>query len=120
MVDLDIGVIFTHESGLMSRLIDSMTPSGEGLGMRLILVDNNSKQGVEPWSRRFDETKIVYNENRLTYAQNVNRVLASSSARYILLMNTDMFFDPFQQCLAKMVAFMDANPRCGVSGCRLY
>jgi GT2 family glycosyltransferase len=120
MLDLDIGVIYTYESGLMNRLIESMRASGDELRMRLILVDNNSKQGVDSWAKQFGETKIVYNKERLTYAQNVNRVLAASSARYILLMNTDMFFDPFQQCLAKMVAFMDANPRCGVSGCRLY
>ena len=41
-------------------------------------------------------------------------------ARYVLLLNTDMFFDPDEQCVAKMVRFMDAHPDCGVSGCRLY
>ena len=40
-------------------------------------------------------------------------------ARYVLLMNTDMFFDPRQSCLSRMVAFMDANPGCGVAGCRI-
>ncbi|HEY2837785.1 MAG TPA: hypothetical protein VGJ26_01460, partial [Pirellulales bacterium] len=41
-------------------------------------------------------------------------------ARYSLLLNTDMYFDPGEQCLAKMVAFMDLHPRCGLSICRLY
>jgi hypothetical protein len=35
-------------------------------------------------------------------------------------MNTDMYFDPPEQCLARMVKFMDRQADCGVSGCRLY
>lgn len=120
MPDLDIGVIYTHERNMMPRLIESLRASGDGLRMRLILVDNHSRDGVEEWSRAFDNTKILYNEERLTYAANLNRILAASSARYVLLLNTDMYFDRYQQCLARMVAFMDSQPRCGVAGCRLY
>ena len=40
--DLDIGVIYTHERELMPRLLATMSASGEGLRMRLILVDNAS------------------------------------------------------------------------------
>jgi N-acetylglucosaminyl-diphospho-decaprenol L-rhamnosyltransferase len=119
MFDLDIGVIYTHERGMMSRLIESLRLSGDGLKMRLILVDNHSKSGVEEWSRVFDETKILYNNESTHYAANLNRILAASSARYVLLLNTDMYFDRYQQCLARMVAFMDSQPRCGVGGCRL-
>ena len=31
-----------------------------------------------------------------------------------------MFFDPPAQCLARMVQFMEAQPDCGLAGCRLY
>ena len=31
-----------------------------------------------------------------------------------------LYFDPDEQCVTKMVRFMDAHPDCGVSGCRLY
>jgi len=31
-----------------------------------------------------------------------------------------MLFDPDEQCLARMVQFMDDQPRCGLSICRLY
>jgi N-acetylglucosaminyl-diphospho-decaprenol L-rhamnosyltransferase len=117
--DLDIGVIYTHEQELMPRLLGTMSASGEGLRMRLILVDNASA-GVEPWCGYLSDTQVVRNARRLGYAANLNRILDASTARYVLLMNTDMYFDPPQQCLAKMVAFMDSQPRCGMSGCRLY
>jgi GT2 family glycosyltransferase len=119
MLDLDIGVIYTDERELMSPLIESLRASGDGLRMRLILVDNDSASGVEPWSRAFAESKILYNTCRATYAANLNRILAASSGRYVLLLNTDMRFAASEQCLTRMVAFLDAHPRCGVAGCRL-
>lgn len=117
--DLDIGVIFTHERELMPRLLTTMAASGDGLRMRLILVDNASS-GVEPWCGYLPETQVVCNTRRLGYAVNLNRILDASTAKYVLLMNTDMYFDPREQCLARMAAFMDSRPRCGMAGCRLY
>jgi N-acetylglucosaminyl-diphospho-decaprenol L-rhamnosyltransferase len=119
-LDLDIGVIYTHERELMPRLLASMSASGQGLRMRLILVDNASRDGVEPWCEHFPETRVVKNARRLSYAANLNRVLDASAARYVLLMNTDMYFDPHEQCLRRMVDFMDSQPQCGVAGCRLH
>ena len=118
--DLDIGVIYTHERELMPRLLATMAASGEGLRMRLILVDNASSDGVEPWRAQLAETHVIRNARRLGYAANLNRILDAATARYVLLMNTDMYFDPREQCLARMVAFMDSRPRCGIAGCRLY
>jgi len=118
--DLDIGVVYTGEVALMPRLLSTMSASGEGLQMRLVLVDNASSDGVEPWRAYFPETLVLRNERRLGYAANLNRVLDASAARYVLLMNTDMYFDPRQQCLGRMVALMDGRPKCGVAGCRLY
>jgi N-acetylglucosaminyl-diphospho-decaprenol L-rhamnosyltransferase len=119
MLDLDIGVIYTYERELIAPLIESLCASGDGLRMRLILVDNDSPDGAEQWARAFAESKILHNTRRATYAVNLNRILAASSARYVLLLNTDMYFTPSQQCLARMVAFLDSHPRCGVVGCRL-
>jgi N-acetylglucosaminyl-diphospho-decaprenol L-rhamnosyltransferase len=117
--DLDIGVIYTHERGLMPRLLASMAASGRGLRMRLILVDNASAEGVAPWCGYLPETRVLRNTQRVGYAANLNRVLEASTSRYILLMNTDMYFDPQKQCLRRMVDFLDAQLQCGVAGCRL-
>jgi N-acetylglucosaminyl-diphospho-decaprenol L-rhamnosyltransferase len=120
MFDFDIGVIYTHEREWMPRLMETMSASGRGLNMRLILVDNASADGVESWRSYFPETLILKNDRRLGYAENLNRIVEASTARYVLLMNTDMYFDPGEQCLARMVEFMDGLPKCGLAGCRLY
>ncbi len=117
--DLDIGIIYTGERDLMGPLLSTMKASAPGLNYRLILVDNYSHDGIEPWRQIIPETKVLKNTERLHYAANMNRIMAASTARYVLVMNTDMFFDPRQRCLSRMVEFMDAHPHCGIAGCRL-
>jgi GT2 family glycosyltransferase len=104
----------------MPRLLRSLRSSGDGLAMRLILVDNASIDGAEQWEGRFPQMTLLHNAGRLGYAANLNRIVLSAAARYVLLMNTDMLFDPQERCLRKMVEFMDAHPRCGLAGCRIY
>jgi GT2 family glycosyltransferase len=117
--DLDIGVIYTHEDALMPRLLESMAASVGRISARLILIDNASAQGAEQWRTCLPDTLVIRNERRLGYAANLNRILDAAAARYTLLMNTDMYFDPAEKCLEKMVEFLDARPRSGLGGCRL-
>ncbi len=117
--DLDVGVIYSGERNLMGPLLSTMKASTPGLNYRLILVDNHSHDGIEPWRQIVPETKVLKNSQRLHYAANMNRIVAASTARYVLVMNTDMFFDPRQRCLSRMVEFMDSHPHCGIAGCRL-
>jgi len=118
--DLDVGLIYTYEDAWMMPIVRSLARSGPGLRMRLLLVDNASERGVEPWMHEFSESVAIRNDRRLGYAANLNRILERSAARHVLLLNTDMFFDPREACLTKMVRFMDRNPNCGLSSCRLY
>jgi hypothetical protein len=118
--DVDIGVIYTHEDDLLPRLLSSLCSSGDGLNMRLILIDNDSQRGVGRRIKHFPNTTVLRNPKRLAFGGNLNRILAASTAPYVLLLNTDMYFDPHQQCIAKMVNFMQCHPRCGIAGCRLH
>jgi len=118
--DLDVGVIYTHERDLIGPLVSSLSRSGDGMRARLLLVDNRSDDGVEPWRALMPDTAVLGNARRLGYAANLNRILAASTARYILLLNTDMLFAPEAQCLTRMVRFMDSRPACGISSCAIY
>jgi len=118
--DVDIGIIYTHETHFMTPLVSSLARSGDGLKMRLVLVDNAADGGVARWERLFPSTRVIRNERRLGYAPNLNKIIQYSTARYVLLLNTDMYFDPSEQCVARMVRFMDEHPECGVSNCRLF
>lgn len=119
-MDVDVGVIYTHEREFMSPLVTSLAHSVRGVSARLLLVDNASRDGVSEWQREFADTRVLHNPEPLGYAANLNRILVASDARYVLLLNTDMYFAPEANCVAAMVQFMETHPECGLSGCRLY
>jgi GT2 family glycosyltransferase len=119
-MDVDVGFIYTYERDYMSPLVSSLAESARGVAMRMIFVDNASEDGVTEWRDAVPHSVVVRNSRRLGYAANLNRILEASTARYALLLNTDMYFEPAEPCVAKMVRFMDAHPNCGVSGCGLY
>ncbi|MBS0262598.1 MAG: glycosyltransferase [Planctomycetes bacterium] len=119
-MDVDVGFIYTYEREFMSPLVSTLKQSASGVQMRLILVDNASTDGVAEWTAQSPGSLVVRNEQRLGYAANLNRILDVATARYVLLLNTDMYFEPSEQSVSKMVHFMDEHPDCGVSGCGLY
>jgi GT2 family glycosyltransferase len=119
-MDVDVGFIYTYEREFMTPLVSTLVQSAQGAAMRMILVDNASADGVDQWQGAAPGTIVVRNAERLGYAANLNRILEVSMARYTLLLNTDMYFDLGERCVAKMVRFMDQHPDCGVSGCGLY
>ncbi len=57
--DLDIGVIYSGERDLMSPLLSTMKASAPGLDYRLILIDNHSPHGIEPWRQIVPQTKVL-------------------------------------------------------------
>lgn len=121
--DIDLGVIYTGVPGehrFMRDLLPSLRQSTGRFTARLILVDNCAEDGVDQWAGEFSRTSVVTNQARLGYAANLNRIIARSTAPFVLLLNTDMYFDAGEQCIAKMLRFMYTHPECGLAGCRLY
>ncbi|MFZ5829044.1 MAG: glycosyltransferase family 2 protein, partial [Planctomycetota bacterium] len=72
-MDLDIGVIYTHERDLILRLLPSLRASAPGYCTRLILVDNASRDGVGRWLPLYPECRVLTNTTRHSYAENLNR-----------------------------------------------
>lgn len=117
--DLDVGVIYTGERHWLLPLLESAAGSADGIVPRLVLVDNASGEDLSDFLGFFPETRVVTNVSRLTYAENLNRIIEHSDAPLLLALNTDMSFDPPSQCLSHMVQFMHENPNCGVAGCQV-
>lgn len=118
--DLDVGVIYSGERHFLRPLLDTMRHATGELHVRLIAVDNASSDGAASTLAWPYPTTLLYNARPFTYAANLNRILSVATARYVLLLNTDVEFDSAEACLDKMVEFMDSRPRCGVSICRVY
>ena len=118
--DVDLGVIYTHEDDYMPPLLSTLAASGPGLRLRLLLVDNASDSGAKKWLKHFPNVQIIRNQQRLNYAENLNRVLEAGDAPFAMLLNTDMFFEPEEQTVARLTNFMRMHPECGLAACRLY
>jgi GT2 family glycosyltransferase len=117
---LDVGVIYSGERHYLAPLLASLEGAAEALRFRLLLLDNASAGDTAEWEALIRPTTVLRNPRRLGYAANLNRLLAASTAPYVLLLNTDVYFDPVEPCLARMLAFMEAHPCCGVATCRVY
>ena len=61
-----------------------------------------------------DDVRVLENPRPLSLAANVNLGIAATSGDYVLNANPDAIAEP--DAVAALVAFADANPRCGIAG----
>jgi hypothetical protein len=76
-----------------------------------VLVVANAPSSVGPVP---DGVRILENAAPLPLAANVNLGIAATTGEYVLNANPDAL--PADGCVAALVAFADATPRCGIAG----
>ncbi len=88
--------------------------------VNVVVSDNGSTDGSREFLReRYGaRLQIVENGANLGFAAACNRAFAATSSDYVFLLNPDAELKP--GALAAIVAFMDAHPRCGIAGSRIY
>lgn len=64
----------------------------------------------------FPRAQLMYCRNKLGYSGTYNRLLQTSNARYVVILDDDTVVP--DGTLPAMVAFMDAHPEVGVAGCK--
>ena len=64
-----------------------------------------------------DRVRVIRNDRPLSYAANANLGIRATAGEYVIVSNTDVVPEP--DCVAKLVEFADAHPRCGVAGPKL-
>jgi hypothetical protein len=87
---------------------------------RVVVSDNGSSDGSPEFLRERYGGRVEVFENgaNLGFAAACNRAFARTSAPYAFLLNPDA--ELRDGALANIVAFMDAHPRCGIAGSRIY
>ncbi|MBV8749785.1 MAG: glycosyltransferase family 2 protein [Candidatus Eremiobacteraeota bacterium] len=86
----------------------------------VVVSDNGSTDGSREFitERYGGRVQIVENGANLGFAAACNRAFAATSSEYVFLLNPDAELKDF--ALHEIVAFMDAHPRCGIAGSRIY
>lgn len=94
------------------------------LPAQIVVVDNASHDGSPAMVRaEFPEVMLLANEHNLGFAtgtnQGIRQALAACPAlEYVLLLNPDAMLRP--GALPALVEFLEAHPRVGVAGARLF
>lgn len=118
--DLDVGVIYRDTPELMGQLVCMLPPSADGLRVRLLLLDDASESGTAEWDKLLEPTTVLRNPQRLGLAANLNRLLAAATAPFLALIDPCLQLGSQERVLARLVRFMESQPRCGACTCRVY
>jgi N-acetylglucosaminyl-diphospho-decaprenol L-rhamnosyltransferase len=121
---IDVVVVCWNDKDTITIALDSVFALPEvrqdpGF-VNVVVSDNGSTDGSRTFLReRYgDRLQIVENGENLGFAAACNRAFAATSSDYVFLLNPDAELRPGG--LAAMVAFLDAHPRCGIAGSRIY
>ena len=98
--------------------LESLRELGSELAVEVIVVDNGSTDGTPDAIRaQFPNVTLIENHSNLGFAKANNIGIASSSGRYLCLINSDVVVP--EGCLERMVEYMKAHPEIGVLGPRM-
>ncbi len=99
----------------LTSVYKAQVPRGK---LEVILVDNGSNDDTPAVVRtKFPQVKVIEAATNLGFAGGNNLGLRRAKGRYQLLLNSDTLVEP--ETLVKMIEFMDAHPRVGLSTCRV-
>ena len=121
---LDVVVVCWNDKDKIATALDSvfaLSEVREDPGFANVVVsDNGSSDGSREFvtERYGGRVRIVENGANLGFAAACNRAFAATSADYVFLLNPDAELK--DGALREIVAFMDAHPRCGIAGSRIY
>ena len=117
-VDVTIVVVNYNTAHLLVPMRDAVERARGALSLQTIVIDNASRDdSLGVLHREFGDAKIIANSTNVGFGRANNQAIEHVAGRYVLLLNTDAFISP--DTLAKTVAFLDANPDCGIVGVRL-
>ncbi|MDO9390374.1 MAG: glycosyltransferase [bacterium] len=115
---VSISLISSNELKHLKILMPSLEESLTGIDHEILLADNGSRDGsVEHFLQQYPEVKICINRNKRGYGANHNLNIKRARGAYVMVLNADLKFE--KNTIQDMVAFMEDNPDCGVSSCRL-
>jgi len=120
---IDVVVVCWNDKEKITTALDSVFALSEVRAdpsfAQVIVSDNGSSDGSREFIReRYPALRIVENGANLGFAAACNRAFAVSSAPYVFLLNPDAELK--DRALAEIVGFLDAHPRCGIAGSRIY
>lgn len=124
MSRIDVVVVCWNDKEKIATALDSVFALSElredPSFATIVVSDNGSSDGSREYitERYHGRVQIVENGANLGFAAACNRAFAATASEYVFLLNPDAELK--DGALREIVAFMDAHPRCGIAGSRIY
>jgi len=124
MALVDVILVCWNNADRIGAALDSVFALSEvredPLFANVVISDNGSSDGSREYIRERYGNRITLIENRanLGFGAACNRAIERTSAPFVYLLNSDAELK--DRALAHIVAFMQAHPRCGIAGSRVY
>jgi N-acetylglucosaminyl-diphospho-decaprenol L-rhamnosyltransferase len=121
---IDVVVVCWNDRDKIATALDSVFALTEVRAdpafAQVVVSDNGSSDGSREFLRaRYGaRVRIVENGANLGFGAACNRAFAVTGSPYVFLLNPDAELK--DGALAEIVAFLDAHPRCGIAGSRIY
>jgi N-acetylglucosaminyl-diphospho-decaprenol L-rhamnosyltransferase len=114
---LDVGIVAYRSRALLEDCLSSLCEHRPSRPMRVIVVDNDSRDGtIELVSGRPD-VELVTAPRNLGFAAATNIAIGLGEARYFLALNPDTRMQA--GTLDTLLELMDGDAAIGIAGCRL-
>jgi hypothetical protein len=110
--------VSTNEGAVLIPALESLFASAPERHLEVAVVDNASTDGArEEIARRWPEIKILVRERRYGLPANLNEGIRTTSARYVMLCNSDLVFKGGS--VDALAEFLDRHPRSGMAAPKL-
>ena len=119
MPDISVILVSYNTIEMTKIALSHLFASSHNLEMEVIVIDNASKDhSAEILRHKYPQIKLIENKKNVGFGRANNQALPYIKSRYVLLLNTDAFVEP--DTIAKTVQYMDATPKCGILGVKLF
>jgi GT2 family glycosyltransferase len=111
---LSVSIVNTNSRQLLLACLESL----RGEDAELVVLDNASEDGSADAVREaFPDVRVIAQEHRAGFGANHNTVVRATEGRYVYVLNEDTTSEEWG--FARMVEYMDANPRVAALGPRI-
>ena len=117
MYDVSFIIVSWNAKGYLEKCLRSIQPSGL-YSAQIIVVDNASTDGSpEMVARSFPNVCLICNSENTGFARANNIGIQQAQGRYLCLINSDA--EAVDNCIEKLIAFMDEHLDIGMAGPRI-
>lgn len=114
---LSICIVNFNSGKLLEKCLDSIKLFPPDCDYEIIVVDNNSTDGIQPSALAWDRVKFVQNDWNAGFARGNNQAFRLAKGEYFLLLNPDT--EARKGALDALIDCADAHPKAGLISARL-